>query len=328
MDPGRRGAMKVAITGGAGFIGANLGRALLARPEVTQVVAVDDLSTGFEANLAGTGVELQKATILDPSALDHAFAGASSVVHLAAIPSVPRSIVDPVSSHTVNATGTVEVLQAARRAGVDHIVVASSSSVYGAQRELPKRETMRTDPISPYAVSKLAAEMYALSFARSYDLKVLAIRFFNVFGAFQSAGHAYAAVTPNFVLAALTNQPLVVHGDGEQTRDFTYVGTLCEVISDAVVRRISCDGAMNGAFGSRTSLNEYVAVLSDVVGKPLQIEYTDPRTGDVRDSQADTSRISALFPDIEPVRLREGLEKTVDWYRAHLRETGGDYATE
>ena len=316
--------MKVVITGGAGFIGANLGRTLLARPEVTEVVAVDDLSTGFEANLAGTAVQLHKATILDPDALNHAFAGASSVVHLAAIPSVPRSIVDPMSSHLVNATGTVEVLQAARRAGVEHIVVASSSSVYGANRELPKRETMRTDPISPYAVSKLATEMYALSFARSYGLGVLPCRFFNVYGAFQSAGHAYAAVTPNFVLAALTDEPLVVHGDGEQTRDFTYVGTLCNVIAEAVVRKVSYDGAMNCAFGTRTSLNEYIDELGEVVGRPLQVEYTEPRAGDVRDSQADTSRIKELFPDIEPVRLREGLEHTVDWYRSYLAAQQGN----
>ena len=271
--------MKVVITGGAGFIGANLGRALLSRAEVDEVVAVDDLSTGFEANLTGTGVELQKGTILDPGVLDRAFEGAGSIVHFAAVPSVPRSLRDPMTSHQVNVTGTVEVLQAARRAGVEHLVVASSSSVYGANRELPKRETMRTDPISPYAVSKLAAEMYGLSFARSFGLRVLAGRFFNVFGPFQSAGHAYAAVTPNFVLAALTGQPLVVHGDGEQTRDFTYVGSLCNVIAEAVVRKVSYDGAVNCAFGTRTSLNEYIRVLQEVVGQPLTVQYTETSSG-------------------------------------------------
>ena len=222
------------------------------------------------------------------------------------------------TSHQVNVTGTVEVLQAARRAHVDHVVVASSSSVYGANRELPKRETMRTDPISPYAVSKLATEMYSLSFARNYDLDVLALRFFNVFGPFQSAGHAYAAVTPNFVLAALTGQPLVVHGDGEQTRDFTFVGTLCQLIADAVIRKVSHDGAVNAAFGTRTSLNRYIEVLGEVIGEPLIVHYTDPRAGDVRDSQADTSRIRELFPDLEPTDLRQGLEQTVAWYREYL----------
>ena len=273
--------MKVVITGGAGFIGANLGRTLQSRAGIDEVVAVDDLSTGFEANLSGTEVELVKGTILDGGVLDRAFEGAASVVHLAALPSVPRSLIDPMASHMANATGTLEVLQAARRAGVQHVVVASSSSVYGANRELPKREAMTTDPISPYAVSKLAGEMYGLSFARNYGLEVLPCRFFNVFGPFQSAGHAYAAVTPNFVLAALTDQPLVVYGDGEQTRDFTYVGSLCNVIGDAVERRVSYDGAVNCAFGTRTSLNEYIRVLGEVVGRPLTVQYTDPRPGDV-----------------------------------------------
>ena len=310
--------MKVVITGGAGFIGANLGRTLQARSEVDSVVAVDDLSTGFEANLTGTEVELLKGTILDPTLLDRAFDGAASVVHLAALPSVPRSLIDPMASHMANATGTLEVLQAARRAGVGHVVVASSSSVYGANRELPKREAMATDPISPYAVSKLTGEMYGLSFARNYGLGVLACRFFNVFGPFQSAGHAYAAVTPNFVLAALTGQALVVHGDGEQTRDFTYVGSLCNVIAEAVARKVTYDGAVNCAFGTRTSLNEYIRVLEDVIGQPLNVQHTEERPGDVRDSQADTSRLRELFPSAQPVALRAGLQSTVDWYHDYL----------
>ena len=151
---------------------------------------------------------------------------------------------------------------------------------------------------------------------------MLAGRFFNVFGPFQSAGHAYAAVTPNFVLAALTGEPLVVHGDGEQTRDFTYVGSLCNVIAEAVVRNVSYDGAVNCAFGTRTSLNEYIRVLQEVVGQPLTVQYTDPRAGDVRDSQADTSRLREIFPDVQPVALREGLQITVDWYRGYLTASG------
>ena len=310
--------MKVVVTGGAGFIGANLCRTLVGMPEIGEVVAVDDLSAGAEANLADSLVSLQEKSILDADALDMAFAGASAIVHLAALASVPRSISDPMATHTVNATGTVEVLQAARRAGVDHVVVASSSSVYGANPELPKRESMRTDPVSPYAVSKLATEMYTLSFARSYGMKVLACRFFNVYGPFQSAGHPYAAVTPNFVLAALMGKSLIVHGDGEQTRDFTFVGSLCAVLSDAVIRRVSHGEAVNCAFGTRSSLNEYIAVLSEVVGQRLNVRYTDPRPGDVHDSQADTARLRGLFPDARPTTLNEGLQQTVDWYRAHL----------
>ena len=307
--------MKVVVTGGAGFIGSNLGRELLSRPDVDEVIALDDLSTGFRANLEGTGIRLLEGTILDPDALDAACDGADAVVHLAALPSVPRSVLDPVASHHANATGTLEVLQAARRAGDLHVVVASSSSVYGANRELPKREGMRTAPISPYAVSKQATEAYAMSFGHSYGLPTLAFRFFNVYGPLQSAGHAYAAVIPAFVDAALRGMPLTIHGDGEQTRDFTYVGTVTRVIADAVTRTVTDLEPVNLAFGTRTTLNALVGELSDVLGFAPQVEHVEPRTGDVRDSQADNARLRHHFPDVEPVPLREGLEQTLDWFR-------------
>lgn len=307
--------MKIVVTGGAGFIGSNLGRELLARPEVTEVVAFDDLSTGNPANLDGTPVQLVTDTILDPAALDAAFAGASAVVHLAALPSVPRSVKDPVATHHANATGTLEVLQAARRAGDLHVIVASSSSVYGANRELPKREAMRTAPISPYAESKQATEAYALSFAHTYGLPTLAFRFFNVYGPLQPAGHAYAAVIPTFVDAALRGVPLSVHDDGEQTRDFTYVGTVARVIADAVVRRVTDLEPVNLAFGSRTSLNSLIGLLGDALGFAPAVEHTEPRAGDVRDSQADNTRLRGLFPDVSPVPLEEGIRQTVDWFR-------------
>ncbi|MGI5951074.1 MAG: NAD-dependent epimerase/dehydratase family protein [Brooklawnia sp.] len=307
--------MKIVVTGGAGFIGANVGRALLERPEVSQALAFDDLSTGFRENLTGTGIELVEATILDPDALDAAFDGASAVIHLGARPSVPRSVVDPVASHHANATGTLEVLQAARRAGNIHVVVASSSSVYGANTELPKRETMRTAPISPYAVSKQATESYAMAFGHSYGLPVLAFRFFNVYGPLQPAGHAYAAVIPAFLDAALRGVPLQVHGDGEQTRDFTYVGTVARVICDAVIGKVTDLEPVNLAFGSRTSLNGLIDQISDLLGFRPAVEHTDPRAGDVRDSQADNSRLRAHFPQVEAVPLHDGLTATIDWFR-------------
>ena len=307
--------MKVVITGGAGFIGSNLGLALQAHPKVDKVLAFDDLSTGFRSNLDGTGIELVEATILDPDALDAAFEGADAVVHLGARPSVPRSVADPVASHHANATGTLEVLQAARRAGDIHVIVASSSSVYGANRELPKRETMRTVPISPYAVSKQATESYAIAFGHTYGLPVLAFRFFNVYGPLQPAGHAYAAVIPAFVDAALRGQPLQVHGDGEQTRDFTFVGTLSRVITDAVVRKVTDLDPVNLAFGTRTSLNSLIDEMSDLLGFRPAVEYVAPRAGDVRDSQADNSRLRAHFPDVSAVPLRDGLRATIGWFR-------------
>jgi UDP-glucose 4-epimerase len=308
--------VRVVITGGAGFIGANLGRELLARPEVDEVVALDNLSTGFRENLDGTDVRLLEGSILDPDALDEACVGADAIVHLAARPSVPRSVVDPLASHHHNATGTLEVLQAARRAGDLHVVAASSSSLYGANRELPKREAMRTAPISPYAVSKQATESYTLAFGHTYGLPVITFRFFNVYGPLQPAGHAYAAVVPAFVDAALRGVPLTVHGDGEQTRDFTYVGTVRRVLADAVLRRVTDLDPINLAFGSRTSLNGLVERLRGLLGRPLEVEHVDPRAGDVRDSQADNTRLRSHFPDVSPVPLDEGLQATVDWFRS------------
>ena len=310
--------MKVVVTGGAGFIGANLVGHLLRTGVADEVVVVDDLSTGDRANLDHpdrAAADLLVASILDRESLDTAVEGAGSVVHLAAIPSVPRSLADPVATHHANATGTLMVLEAARRHGVPHVVVASSSSVYGANRELPKRESMRTAPLSPYAVSKLATEAYALAYAQCFGLEALAFRFFNVFGPLQAAGHAYAAVVPAFVDAALAGRPLTVHGDGEQTRDFTFVGSVCAVIGDAVRRGVADPEPVNLAFGGRTSLNGLVGVLEGVLGHPVERVYGQPRAGDVRDSQADTHRLRRLFPDAEPADLRDGLQATVDWFR-------------
>src|SRR3712207_1270679 len=211
--------MRVTVTGGAGFIGANLVRTLLASGVAESVTVLDDLSTGSKKNLQGVeGASLRVGSILDDDALDEAFAGVDAVVHLAARPSVTRSLEDPMASHRVNATGTLQVLEAARRAGNLYTVLASSSSVYGANPALPKHEVLTPRPVSPYAVSKLAGESYALAYAGCFELPVLVFRFFNVFGPMQPAGHAYAAVIPTFVSAALRRQLLPIHGDGKQSR--------------------------------------------------------------------------------------------------------------
>jgi UDP-glucose 4-epimerase len=307
--------VKVVVTGGAGFIGANLCRSLVAAG-VEEVVALDDLSTGLEANLDGVGATLVVGSILDGAVMADVVAGADSVVHLAARPSVPRSLADPMASHEVNATGTVTVLEAARAADVPHVVVASSSSVYGANPTLPKHEGLATMPVSPYAVSKLATEAYALAWTRSFGMKVLPFRFFNVFGPLQPAGHAYAAVVPAFVDAALAGTPLPIHGDGSQTRDFTFVGTVAGVLAAAATQQVAHDGPVNLAFGSRTSLLELIGVLEDVLGHPVERDHQPTRAGDVRDSQADDTLLRSLFPDVTAVPLRDGIQATVDWFRA------------
>jgi UDP-glucose 4-epimerase len=308
--------MRTTITGGAGFIGANLARHLAEAGH--EVVVLDDLSTGLSSNLEGVDARLVEGSILDPGALDAVVAGADSVVHLGARPSVPRSISDPVASHRVNDIGTIEVLEAIRRRGdgAPHLVVASSSSVYGSNPTLPKHEDLAPRPVSPYAASKLATEAYALAWGASFGLDVLAFRFFNVFGPLQLAGHAYAAVVPAFVDAALAGRPLPVHGDGTQTRDFTFVGSVCRVLADAVERRVSSPGPVNLAFGTRISLLELIGLLEAELGHPLERDHQPLRAGDVPHTQAETARLRALFPDVEAGPVEDGLRATVDWFRS------------
>ncbi|MFG1799628.1 NAD-dependent epimerase/dehydratase family protein [Micromonospora carbonacea] len=305
--------MRVVVTGGAGFIGANLVRELIRVDAVGEVVVVDDLSTGSLDNLADLPVRLLVGSVMDPDLLDEAVAGAASVVHLGALGSVPRSIADPLRSHHANATGTLTVLEAARRHGVGQTILASSSSVYGANPVLPRRETLRPMPMSPYAVSKLATEAYANAYASCYGLPVLPFRFFNVFGPRQAADHAYAAVVPRFVSAALDGRPLEIFGDGLQTRDFTYVGSVTDVLVDAILRRVHVPDTVNLAFGARISLLDLVAELETVLGRRLETVHGPPRTGDVRDSQADCGRLRELFPAVRPHPLRAGLAATVGW---------------
>jgi UDP-glucose 4-epimerase len=309
-------SLRVVVTGGAGFIGANLCRHLGAAVGVHKVVALDDLSTGSRTNLDGSPVELVEGSILDPDLLDDVIHGADAVVHLAARPSVPRSIEDPMATHTVNATGTMQVLEAVRRAGVPQIIVASSSSVYGASVELPKSERLCARPLSPYAASKLATESYALAHAHAFGIGVLAVRLFNVFGPLQTAGHAYAAVIPTFIDAALRGEPLPVYGDGEQTRDFTYVGSVCSILTAAVLTGTRHDEPVNLAFGSRVRLLDLIATLEQLLSTPLEREHRPARGGDVRDSQADTTRLRSLFPGLAPVDLADGLQTTIDWFRS------------
>ena len=312
--------LRVLVTGGAGFIGANLCRALL-DAGADEVTVLDDLSTGFRSNLDGLDVRFVEGSILDRACLDTVMPAGGSVVHLAARPSVPRSVKDPVASHEANATGTLYVLEAARAAGVGQVVLASSSSVYGDNDAPAKHELLPTAPKSPYGASKLVTEAYALAYQRTYGMGALALRFFNVFGPLQAAGHAYAAVIPAFVDAALRGEPLVVHGDGTQSRDFTYVGTVCATIVQALQRGVTFDGPVNLAFGTRTTLLDLIDIIADEVGTELRVTQVEPRTGDIHHSKADPTRLRSLFPDVDPVDLRTGVGETVAWFRSRLTAT-------
>jgi UDP-glucose 4-epimerase len=306
--------VKVLVTGGAGFIGANV-CAALTKAGVDNVVAFDNLSSGFRQNLENIGASLVEADLLDLDAVSAAASGATSIVHLGARPSVPRSIADPLASHHANVTGTMHVLEAARAASVNHVVVASSSSVYGSNPTLPKSEGLKPSPQSPYAAAKLAAEVAALAYKPSFGIDVLAFRFFNVFGPLQAAGHAYAAVIPAFIDAALAGKPLQIYGDGEQSRDFTFVASVAAIITRAVLGGVSSLEPVNLAFGSRVTLLEVVGMLERQLGVDLKREHLPERRGDVRHSQADQTRLRSLFPDLAPVDLETGLAATVHWFR-------------
>lgn len=311
--------MRVLITGGAGFIGSNLARYLYESDRVDHIRVIDNLATGSLENLTGLDIEVLTESILDNKSLDVALDGMDSVVHLAAVPSVPRSLAMPMVSHEANATGTLAVLEGARAHGISHVIVASSSSVYGSNPKLPKSEADWTRPMSPYAASKLAAESYALAYQSSYGLRTLALRLFNVYGPGQAADHAYAAVVPKFLSAALEGKPLTVYGDGTQTRDFTFVRTVCSVIYEALLNRSSVPEPINLAFGTSTSLVELVSRLEGLLGHKLPVEHAPERPADVHASQADSTSLRHYFPNVQPTPLVEGLDATLAWVRASDR---------
>lgn len=304
--------MRILITGGAGFIGHNLARLALSKGHEVRVI--DDLSTGYADNLDALDVDFRKVSILDEPAVASAMKGVDSIVHLGALGSVPRSIEDPLRSHHANATGTLTVLDQARRADVSHVMCASSSSVYGLNPALPKGEREWTRPMSPYAVSKLATEQYTLAFQQSYGFDSLAFRFFNVYGPGQRAGHVYAAVIPTWIDAMMKGEPVWVNGDGSNSRDFTYVETVCNVLLDASERRVSHPEPVNLAFGTNTSLLDLIERLTAISGIEPDVRHRDPRPGDVPHSMADNATLRSLFPDVTAVDLETGLQETLDWF--------------
>lgn len=305
--------MRVVVTGGAGFIGTNLVLRLAAHDNIEEVVVFDDFSTGVRREELDVA-KIVEGDLRDLSSLTNALDGADSVVHLGALGSVPRSINDPQTTNAVNVTGTLNVLEAARLGGVKHVISASSSSVYGANPQIPKVETMATMPVSPYAVSKLATEAYTTAYSRSFGISTLAFRFFNVFGPFQRSDHAYAAVIPRFLEAIKNGTALTVHGDGTQSRDFTSVHSVTDALAQSVLAQASSPTPVNLAFGRRFTLNQLIEVLEGVHGAPLDRVSEPSRAGDVPHSQASPDRLHELLPSIEAPTFEEALAETYRWY--------------
>ena len=307
--------MRLLITGGAGFIGSNLAKLALAHD--VEVTVLDDLSTGYLENIKDLDLTFIEGSILDVDAVRKSLTDVDSVIHLGALGSVPRSILDPLATHAANATGTLTVLDEARQAGIKHFVVSSSSSVYGMNPALPKSEREWVRPMSPYAVSKLATEQYVLAYQQSFGMETLAFRFFNVYGPGQKAGHAYAAVIPVFIDALLDGRPLPINGDGSHSRDFTYVGTVCKILLDAAMRGVTNPEPVNLAFGTNTSLLDLVETIGRVAGRAIQVEHHGERPGDVKNSQADNTTLRSLFPEVQPVPLAQGIAETLAWFEAN-----------
>jgi UDP-glucose 4-epimerase len=302
---------KALVTGGAGFIGSNLVRALLERGDSVRVL--DNFSTGNRANVEELDVEIVEGELRSYERVHNAVRGSEVVYHLGALGSVPRSVQDPLTSSAVNVEGTLNVLLAARDEGVRRVVFASSSSVYGAKRELPVGESLLADPISPYGVAKLAAERYCVSFSRVYEsFETVVLRYFNVFGPRQSPFTQYAAMVPLFITAIAAGEPVTIYGDGEQSRDFTYVAN----VVDATLRAAHAEGAsgriFNVAAGTPASVNTVAETIGRILDRPVNSTFAAPRPGDIRDSWADVTAAKDVLGYEPSVDLDQGLHLTIE----------------
>jgi nucleoside-diphosphate-sugar epimerase len=303
------------VTGGAGFIGSHLTEELVRRGHSVRVV--DSLITGRRRNLDHIrGVEFMEGDLADMNVAARAVVGMQYVLHQAAIPSVPRSVSDPITSNRANIDATLNVLIAARDAGVKRLVFAGSSSEYGNSPVLPKREDMPASPLSPYALQKVVGTEYCQMFTRLYGFETVVIRYFNVFGPRQDPGSPYSGVISLFSTALIEGHQPTIYGDGEQTRDFTYVANVVDGVLRACEAPHAVGEAINVACGTRISLNELLRVMNTIVGTNIQAIYKEARAGDVRDSQADITKARQLLGYTPTVGLEEGLQHTLDWCRA------------
>jgi UDP-glucose 4-epimerase len=309
---------KVAVTGGAGFVGSNLTSRLIS--EGYEVVVIDDLSTGLLTNVNQEVVNFYQVSITDSKVLKSALMDCETIFHFAARGSVPRSIKNPVATHEVNATGTLNVLEVARLSGA-HVIFSSSSSVYGRNTQLPKDESMWLGPMTPYAASKLAAEGYVQSYSSAYGLPTTLLRFFNIFGPYQRPDHEYAAVIPKWIWLAMHGNPIDVYGDGTASRDFTYIETVVDIALSAMKEKIVTEGALNLAYGNRIFLNDVISMLKNHFPE-LKVNYTSNRLGDVKESQNNPKLLNSLFPNIVPKPFEDALSETINW----LKEFGQSIA--
>jgi nucleoside-diphosphate-sugar epimerase len=303
------------VTGGAGFIGSNLVRHLVENGE--RVIVIDNLSTGRKENLAGLekNVDFIEGDIRDISLLKERFVGVETVFHQAAVPSVPRSVKDPLLSNANNIDGTLNVLVAAKEVGVRRVVLAASSSAYGDTEVLPKTEDMPGNPLSPYAVTKYVGELYARVFTKIYGLETISLRYFNVFGPRQDPNSQYAAVIPKFIISMLNGESPRIYGDGEQSRDFTFVDNVVRANMLAAEAKDVAGEVFNVGCGTRYTLNYLLERLNAILGTDVSAVYEQPRPGDVRHSQASIEKANRLLGYTPVVTFDEGLRQTVDWFR-------------
>ena len=300
----------VAVTGGAGFVGTNL--VITLRNQGYSVRVIDDFSSGLRSNVEHLNCEIFNTSITDQDGMENALHGCDFIFHLAARGSVPRSIKNPDATFNVNVLGTLNILRYAQNAKLP-IVFSSSSSVYGSNLELPKNEFMWMAPLTPYAASKLSGEALVESYSRSFNFPAFTFRFFNIFGPWQRPDHDYAAVIPKWIWKAMNKQVIEIYGDGEHTRDFTYIDSVISALLKVKEKNLVSPRPVNLAFGSRISLNALANELSKFF-PDLRVDYLPPRAGDVRDSQNDPTILNQVVPGIEITKFEDGLRKTINWF--------------